>query len=458
MKARIAQIDITPKPGVELSGFAARIQPSTGVLDPLFAKALYLADGQARVLWIHCDLVGLIARSCWNSASGRRSGWDWLRARSCFQPRTRIPGHARSTCRSAAAMTLPTWSCCSAGCAKRQRPRWLRQRTAIWLRPKAISISPWTAASRSASIPTRGWPALGFRRSDGTFKAVVVNYPMHPVALGSSNRQISADIPGQAALRLSRQLPGNPVALITNGACGNLNPPAENVPFAQIEAWGGQIAEAVAAGLKRALPAPRAQFRVAARIFPLPLDALDVAGIEAFAKKALQDTKSLAEWGDKYRRVVEHWRSSLVGRSSSGGVIDHRDAELFVLRLGDVILLGANAEVFSEFTDWLRAGAAPRRSIWWATPTATWVTCQRGPPMPKAATKSKSRTSSTAASAPKPAAWNCSPERPRLCLGKSRARSGGHPACRRAGHPARRSPCLGESSVGLSGRMRAVAW
>src|ERR1035441_8653762 len=59
MKVGISQVDITPKPGVELSGFAARTQPSTGVLDPLFAKALYLENGGERVLWIHCDLVGI---------------------------------------------------------------------------------------------------------------------------------------------------------------------------------------------------------------------------------------------------------------------------------------------------------------------------------------------------------------------------------------------------------------
>ena len=53
-----SQIDITPKPGVELSGFAARIQPSTGVLDPLFAKALYLVCEGTKLLWIHCDLIG----------------------------------------------------------------------------------------------------------------------------------------------------------------------------------------------------------------------------------------------------------------------------------------------------------------------------------------------------------------------------------------------------------------
>ena len=58
MKVGASQVDITPHPGVELSGFAARVQPSTGVLDPLFARALYLAEGSERVLWVHCDLIG----------------------------------------------------------------------------------------------------------------------------------------------------------------------------------------------------------------------------------------------------------------------------------------------------------------------------------------------------------------------------------------------------------------
>jgi neutral ceramidase len=54
-----SQLDITPDPGVELSGFAARIQPSTGVLDPLHAKGIYITDSEERLLWIHTDLVGL---------------------------------------------------------------------------------------------------------------------------------------------------------------------------------------------------------------------------------------------------------------------------------------------------------------------------------------------------------------------------------------------------------------
>jgi neutral ceramidase len=360
MKVGTAQVDITPKPGVELSGFAARTQPSTGVLDPLFAKVLYLADGNERVLWIHCDLVGidreivlefrdwarqrlgLSAGQVILSATHTHSGPCTIHLHECglYDPTyvKILQGRLREAAEAALGQTEECDVVATEG----------RLDLAVDRRQQASKHTDPRVA------------ALGFRRSDGTFKAVVVNYAMHPVALGSSNRQISADMPGQAALRLSRQLRGNPAVLVTNGACGNLNPPAENVPFTQIEAWGGQIADAVAARLAQAPPTPRPQFRVAARVFPLPLDALDVAGIEAFARKALLDRKSLAEWGDKYRRAVEQWRSALVAAARAGRVLDHRDAELFALRLGDVILVGANAEVFSEFTDWLRAGTGQK--------------------------------------------------------------------------------------------------
>jgi hypothetical protein len=94
------------------------------------------------------------------------------------------------------------------------------------------------------------------------------------------------------------------------GACANLNPPAENVAFAQVKAWGEQVAETVAPRLLREPPAV-GKFRGMAHIVPLPRDVLDAEGINAFAKKALQDKRALAEWDDKYRRVVAHWRSSL---------------------------------------------------------------------------------------------------------------------------------------------------
>lgn len=54
-----AQLDITPQPGIDLVGFAVQSQPSTGVLDLLAARALYLEDGPERLLWLHVDLLAV---------------------------------------------------------------------------------------------------------------------------------------------------------------------------------------------------------------------------------------------------------------------------------------------------------------------------------------------------------------------------------------------------------------
>src|SRR4051812_31366580 len=59
MNLGLSELDITPAPGVDLAGYAARTQPSTAVLDPLFLRCLYLEDGPHKLLWLHADLIAL---------------------------------------------------------------------------------------------------------------------------------------------------------------------------------------------------------------------------------------------------------------------------------------------------------------------------------------------------------------------------------------------------------------
>ncbi len=349
-----SQIDITPAPGVELSGFAARTQPSTGVADPLYAKALYLADGREKLLWLHCDLIGfdrsivlsfrqwacealgLTEHQVMLSATHTHSGPCTIHLQEAGSYDAAyvefLQGRLRQSARAAMART--------------------EEATLVAVEGRAELAHDRRKTASSHTDPRIA--ALGFRRSDATFAAVVVNYPMHPVALGPRNRLISADVPGQAALAMAHQLPGTPTVLVTNGACGNLNPPAENVPCAQVQAWGEQIAQGITPLLRNGTAASAPRLRVVAQTVPLPLDILEIDGISAFAQKALRNPGPLAEWGDKYRKVVEHWRSSLIADARAGRVQTHQEAELFAVSLGDVLLLGANAEVFSEFTDWLR--------------------------------------------------------------------------------------------------------
>ncbi|MEO7145280.1 MAG: hypothetical protein ABI165_17430, partial [Bryobacteraceae bacterium] len=58
-RAGVARVDITPATPVWLSGFAARTQPATRVLQPLSAKALALEDRDGgRFVIVTADLIG----------------------------------------------------------------------------------------------------------------------------------------------------------------------------------------------------------------------------------------------------------------------------------------------------------------------------------------------------------------------------------------------------------------
>src|SRR5450830_648874 len=55
------QIDITPPIGTPMEGYAARIQPSIGMHDPLFAGLLLLKRGAEQVLLISLDQIAISA-------------------------------------------------------------------------------------------------------------------------------------------------------------------------------------------------------------------------------------------------------------------------------------------------------------------------------------------------------------------------------------------------------------
>ena len=242
MNIGTSEIDITPKPGVELSGFAARTQPSIGILDPLFAKALYLVDGHERLLWLHCDLVGVDHAVV---AAFRR----WADEKLGLAP-DQVMISATHTHAGACTIHLQEAGEYDAEYVEFLQDRLRSVTRAAMARTEHVDLVAVEgvldlAVDRRKTASAHTDPrvaAFGFRRSQGGFAAVVVNYAMHPVGLGASNRLISADYPGQTAQVLAGQLPGKPIVLVTNGACANLNPPAEDVPFERISAWGRQVA------------------------------------------------------------------------------------------------------------------------------------------------------------------------------------------------------------------------
>ena len=56
LKAGVAKVDITPPSGQRMWGFAARVSPATGTLDPLWARVLVLEVGERRLALVALDL------------------------------------------------------------------------------------------------------------------------------------------------------------------------------------------------------------------------------------------------------------------------------------------------------------------------------------------------------------------------------------------------------------------
>lgn len=81
MRAGAARIDITPSGPIWMSGYASRSHPSTGVRQPLFARALAIDDGRARTVIVTTDVVGLPGELADRVAARAQSQFGIERAR-----------------------------------------------------------------------------------------------------------------------------------------------------------------------------------------------------------------------------------------------------------------------------------------------------------------------------------------------------------------------------------------
>jgi len=143
------------------------------------------------------------------------------------------------------------------------------------------------------------------------------------------------------------------MALVSVGACANINPPRVGVEAEQMRQWGEQVAEAVRPALLAARsPSARpgqARFSVATAALTLPLESWSAAEVENHAEACLADPAGYREFGDKYLLAINTWRSTMMEHLHQGRP-PSAQAELSVVALGESVLLGVNAELFSRFT------------------------------------------------------------------------------------------------------------
>jgi hypothetical protein len=225
LKAGIAQHDLPAYAGLDLSGYALRVQPCTAVRDAVCVTALALENEQSLFVLLSVDALGFAIDVAENIrikiTSAARDIGDWEDIQVCLAA---THSHA-----APASMNLRE-------CGK-MNPQWLEDASDIIIQSALESIQNLQPARLGASQIDVSGVALNRRKStivddeltvcrvdreDGKPLAMIINFACHPVVLSHENRSISADYPGEVrrVLQNEYQIP----VLFLTGAAGDINP------------------------------------------------------------------------------------------------------------------------------------------------------------------------------------------------------------------------------------------
>lgn len=255
MKFAVGKADITPDAPVFMAGFGARTGKSEGVLDELYAKALYISPGSDPDLVILTfDMLGG-DRSFVNGLKAVLTERFGLQAErilinfSHTHAGVYMTGADPADRRGGYSMGQERWPERSdeidysadlrADVKVKQQVVDLIDACAGSLKDGTIELG--IGSSRIAvnrRLPTEGGirfmphfagdvdpdlPVFRVRDGDGATLALLFAYACHPTSMGPDNRRLSAEFVGRACDRLERAVPGA-VALYMQGCAAELKP------------------------------------------------------------------------------------------------------------------------------------------------------------------------------------------------------------------------------------------
>ena len=360
------QIDITPPIGTPMEGYAARIQPSIGIHDPLFAGLILLKQGDEQVLLISLDQIAIsipvtekiraaiahnvlikheqILIACTHTHAGP-SGYI-----------TRFPMLSDST--DPFMVDLLTRKLAGAV-------------SQLWgqLEPVSLEMGQDQVFGLGRNRNDINEEAqdhellvLVMRSLAGLPKAVWVNYGCHPTILGYDNRLISADFPGAARRALTCHYP-DLVWLFMNGASGDISTrfTRRGQDFAEVERSGLLMAGSVLKAMQTTSPLDVDKLQGKTAKMELPLRAFgSIEAARAEANKLELESKVMLEKGEesgelrKAQTRAEGAQAQVMMAELYAGK-HYLDSTLQVIRIGKLLLVGLPGEIFTETVLTLKA-------------------------------------------------------------------------------------------------------
>jgi len=376
MRAGMANVNITPPVGLELSGWA--FGPSVGIADELYAKTLLLESNGRRVAIITADLIGFSTEYATEIREGVANKIDVNASDvllSC--------SHTHS---GPATMFLRRWGEIDEDYVRVVQKKIIGAATvaASGMQEARMGIGKGRAEGICINRRDREGgnidPEVGVIRVDnsqGEMMAVLMNYSCHPVATHNYKNLISADYPGYAMGVIEKIKGGRVIALHTTGAAGDINPiQFHDIKYA--ERWGNMVggeALKVAEGIETH---PELTLNVVSERVDLPVRKLpeedELKKMIEEGEKNLDELKSVAEARtlassattsgspnvaefakirESYHQLMSayiplEWAQEAFSVIESGQAVEHLEMDIQVMRINDALLVAMPGEIFVD--------------------------------------------------------------------------------------------------------------
>lgn len=263
LRAGVAKVDITPTQPCLMSGYAGRTNLSTGVHDPLSARAVAFEHGGKRLVLVSSDIIGYYRGMAEHM---RGAILDACKLKPEELVLTAIHTHAAPTPSLEPEKTHPN----NAEYTKRLRAQLIKvvRESLAGLKPARVGVgigaSPVGINRREAVTDKKGQKQIRLGRNPGgsTDKdvqvlqirepagekplAVLFAYATHGTSLGTRNLVIGGDVLGLAAQFVEKHLGDGMIAPVFAGASGDIDPWFRVLP--EIKTGNGWIPEPVLLG------------------------------------------------------------------------------------------------------------------------------------------------------------------------------------------------------------------
>ncbi len=363
MKCGTSQVCITPPVGVELAGYAARVQPSVGLYDDLYVRGLFLEQQDEKLLWLHADLIGFDRE--WVQALRRKLAQELgLRQRQilCSATHTHSGPTTVTTLRETGVADADYLAGLAAYFIQAAHQALARaEETTLHFGEGSCYLAADRRPPSANSHMDPALPALAWLRPDSSCSALLANYAMHNTALGPDNRYISGDAAGAAASFIQKNLPGNSTVLFTNGGCGNVNPPAQTPDYRVTEQFGRRLGNTVLHTARRATM--EMALSSALCTVKLPFALMTPLEVEREYNRAVAECLPGVLFWERARRAYDQWREEALAALAAGMAPAEIEVDLQVVRIGPASFVAISGEVFSRMATDLRASHGPNTYV-----------------------------------------------------------------------------------------------